>query len=156
MLKSCSVFFVKIMIPLMTMQMCISSLVLPLESSFNASTLTRTVHLELQFKSGVNFINMLMLAQLKVHRSKGMALTIVYVQPPKISQTVKEIKSICLYLLTAFYLTQPSSIQIICFDFKTQDSALPYNIIPWCSFYERKCCGAQLIFPQQNYNQLYQ
>ena len=85
MLKSCSVFFVKIMIPLMTMQMCISSLVLPLESSFNASTLTRTVHLELQFKSGVNFINMLMLAQLKVHRSKGMALTIVYVQPPKIS-----------------------------------------------------------------------
>ena len=49
--------------------------------------------------------------------------------PPKISWTVLRIKSICLHVLIIFYLTQPSSKQIICFDFKKQDSALPYNIL---------------------------
>ena len=38
-------------------------------------------------------------------------------------------KSICLHVLTVFYLTHPSSKQIICLDFKKQDSALPYNIL---------------------------
>ena len=36
--------------------------------------------------------------------------------PPKISSTVYGIKSICLLVLTVFYLTQTSSKQILCFD----------------------------------------
>jgi hypothetical protein len=37
--------------------------------------------------------------------------------PPKISWVVAGIKYICLHLLPIFYLIQPSSKQIICFDF---------------------------------------
>jgi hypothetical protein len=45
--------------------------------------------------------------------------------PPKISWVVSGIKYICLHLLPVFYLIQPSSKQIICFDFRKQNSVLP-------------------------------
>jgi hypothetical protein len=46
--------------------------------------------------------------------------------PPKISWVVLGIKYICLHLLPVFYLIQqPSSEQIICFDFWKQNSVLP-------------------------------
>ncbi len=45
--------------------------------------------------------------------------------PPKISWVVKGIKCICLHFLPVFYLIQPSSKQIICFDFGKQNSVLP-------------------------------
>jgi hypothetical protein len=53
--------------------------------------------------------------------------------PPKISWVVSGIKYICLYLLTVFYLIQPSRKQIICFDFQKQNSVLPVVFyVPWC------------------------
>ncbi len=45
--------------------------------------------------------------------------------PPKISWVVSEIKYIILHLLPVFYLIQPSSKRIICFDFRKQNSVLP-------------------------------
>ncbi len=45
--------------------------------------------------------------------------------PPKISKAVSGIKYICLHLLPVFCLIQPSSKQIICFDFQKQNSVLP-------------------------------
>ncbi len=45
--------------------------------------------------------------------------------PPKINQTIPGLKYICLHLFTVFYLIQPSSKQIICFDFRKQNSVLP-------------------------------
>jgi hypothetical protein len=45
--------------------------------------------------------------------------------PLKISWVISEIKYICLHLLPVFYLIQPSSKQIICFDFRKQNSVLP-------------------------------
>ncbi len=52
--------------------------------------------------------------------------------PPKISSTVWGIKYICLQLFTVFYLIQPSSKQIICFDFGKQNSMLPIVFyVPW-------------------------
>jgi hypothetical protein len=50
--------------------------------------------------------------------------------PPKISWVVSGIKYICLYLLPVFYLIQPSSKQIICFDFQKQNSVLPIPGVP--------------------------
>jgi hypothetical protein len=44
---------------------------------------------------------------------------------PKISWVVSGIKYICLLLLPVFYLIQPSSEQIICFDFQKQNSVVP-------------------------------
>ncbi len=45
--------------------------------------------------------------------------------PPKISWVITEIKYICLHLLPVFDLIQSSSKQIICFDFRKQNSVLP-------------------------------
>ncbi len=45
--------------------------------------------------------------------------------PPKLSWVISGIKYICLHLLPVFYLIQPSSKQIICFDFRKQNSVLP-------------------------------
>ena len=45
--------------------------------------------------------------------------------PPKISWVVSGLKYICVHLLPVFYLIQPSSKQIICFDFQKQNSVLP-------------------------------
>jgi hypothetical protein len=52
--------------------------------------------------------------------------------PPKISLTVWGIKYICLHLFTVFYLIQPSSKQIICFDFRKQNSVLPIVVYVPC------------------------
>ena len=38
-------------------------------------------------------------------------------------------KRYCVHVLIDFYLTLPSNKQIICFDFKKLDSAVPYNIL---------------------------
>jgi hypothetical protein len=53
--------------------------------------------------------------------------------PPKISWVVSGIKYICLHLLPVFYPIQPSSKQIICFDFQKQNSVLPTLVfyVPW-------------------------
>jgi hypothetical protein len=52
--------------------------------------------------------------------------------PPKISWVISGIKYICLRLLPVFYLIQPSSKQIICFDFRKQNSVLPIVFyVPW-------------------------
>ncbi len=52
--------------------------------------------------------------------------------PPKISMVVSGIKYICFHLLPVFYLIQPSSKQIICFDFRQQNSVLPIVFyVPW-------------------------
>ncbi len=45
--------------------------------------------------------------------------------PPKISWVVSGIKYTFLHLIPVFYLIQPSSKQIICFDFCKQNSVLP-------------------------------
>ncbi len=45
--------------------------------------------------------------------------------PPEIRRVNSGIKYICLHLLPVFYLIQPSSKQIICFDFGKQNSVLP-------------------------------
>ncbi len=45
--------------------------------------------------------------------------------PPKINKTVRGIKYICLLIFTVFYLIQPTSIQIIWFDFGKQNNVLP-------------------------------
>ncbi len=59
---------------------------------------------------------------------------------PKISLTIQGMKYICLRLFTVFYLIQPCSKQIICFDFGKQNSVLPivlyvpgfkYDVIIW-------------------------
>ena len=56
--------------------------------------------------------------------------------PPKISWVVSGIKYICLHSLTVFYLIQPSSNQIICFDFRKQNSVLPIVFhVPWKDLY---------------------
>jgi hypothetical protein len=53
-------------------------------------------------------------------------------RPPKISLTISGIKYIWLHLLPVFYLIQPSSKQIICFDFQKQNSLLPIVFhVPW-------------------------
>ncbi len=52
--------------------------------------------------------------------------------PPKISWVVSGIKYICLHLLPVFYLIQPSSKQINCFDFRKQNCVLPIVFyVPW-------------------------
>ncbi len=52
--------------------------------------------------------------------------------PPKISWAVSGIIYICLHLFPVFYLIQPSSKQIICFDFWKQDSVLLIVFyVPW-------------------------
>ncbi len=53
--------------------------------------------------------------------------------PPKISWVVSGIKYICLHLLPVFYLIHPSSKQIICFDFRKQNSVLLPLVfyLPW-------------------------
>ncbi len=52
--------------------------------------------------------------------------------PPKISCVVSGIKYICFHLLQVFYVIQPSSKQIICFDFRKQNSVLPIVFyVPW-------------------------
>ncbi len=52
--------------------------------------------------------------------------------PPKISWVVWGIKYICLHVFTVFYLIQPSSNQIICFEFGKQNSVLPTVFyVPW-------------------------
>ncbi len=52
--------------------------------------------------------------------------------PPKISWVVSGIKYICLHLLPVFYLIQPSSKQIICFDYQKLNSVLPKILyVPW-------------------------
>ncbi len=52
--------------------------------------------------------------------------------PPKICWAVSGIKYICLHLIHVFYLIQPSSKQIICFDFRKQNSVLPIVFyVPW-------------------------
>jgi hypothetical protein len=52
--------------------------------------------------------------------------------PSKISWVVSGMKYICLQLLPVFYLIQPSSKQIICFDFRKQNSVLPTVLyVPW-------------------------
>jgi hypothetical protein len=48
--------------------------------------------------------------------------------PPKISWVILGIRYICLHFVTVFYLIQPSSKQIICFDFGKQNSVLPKSI----------------------------
>ncbi len=51
---------------------------------------------------------------------------------PKIRSVVSGIKYICLHLLPVFFLIQLSSKQIICFDFRKQNSVLPivfYSIL---------------------------
>jgi hypothetical protein len=51
---------------------------------------------------------------------------------PKISWVVSGIKYIYLHLLLVLYLIQPSSKQIICFDFQKQNSVLLIVFyIPW-------------------------
>ncbi len=45
--------------------------------------------------------------------------------PPKISWAVSGIKDFCFHLHPVFYLIQPSSKQIICFDFRKKNSVLP-------------------------------
>ncbi len=58
--------------------------------------------------------------------------------PPKISWVVSGIKYICLHSLTVFYLIQPSSNQIICFDFRKQNSVLPIVFyVPWKKVYTK-------------------
>ncbi len=57
--------------------------------------------------------------------------------PPKISLVVSGIKYICLHLLPVFYLIQPSSKQIFCFDFRKQNSVLPMDSM-YLEFYEEK------------------
>ncbi len=53
-------------------------------------------------------------------------------RPPKISWAVWEIKYIFLHYLPVIYLIQPSSKQIICFDFRKQNSVLPIVFyVPW-------------------------
>ncbi len=71
--------------------------------------------------------------QNKVHKSKGKHYLLFMFSPPKISETIPGIKYICLHLFTVFYLIQPSSKQIICFDFRKQNSVLPIVFkVPWC------------------------
>ncbi len=67
--------------------------------------------------------------------------------PPKISWVVSGMKNICLHLLPVFYLIQPSSKQIICFDFQKQNSVL------WCYLYSILCTLAQTIYKINYYNQ---
>ncbi len=56
-----------------------------------------------------------------------------------------KIKCICLHLFTVFYLIQPSSKQIICFDFGKQNSVLPILFyVPWVNMV--KYC-TRLEFP---------
>ncbi len=54
--------------------------------------------------------------------------------PPKISWVVSVIKYICLHLLPVFYVIQPSSKQIICFDFRKQNSVLPIVFYVPCQY----------------------
>ncbi len=61
----------------------------------------------------------------KVHKSIQQHYLLFMFSPPKISRVVSEMKYICLHLLPVFYLIQPSSRQIICFDFRKQNSVLP-------------------------------
>ncbi len=57
--------------------------------------------------------------------------------PPKISWVVSGIKYICLHLFTVFYLVQPSSKQIIYFDFRKQNSVLPIVFyVPYFTIFE--------------------
>jgi hypothetical protein len=52
--------------------------------------------------------------------------------PPKISWVISGIKYIYLHLLPVFYLIEPSSKQIFCFDFRKQNSVLPIVFyVPW-------------------------
>ena len=44
-----------------------------------------------------------------------------------------------MYFLTGFYLTQPSSKQIICFEFENPNSVLPYNILCTLGEQRSKC-----------------
>jgi hypothetical protein len=55
--------------------------------------------------------------------------------PPKISWTISGIKCICLHILSVFYLIQPFIKQIICFDFRKQNSVLPIVFCVPCSLY---------------------
>ncbi len=59
----------------------------------------------------------------KVHKGKGR--TLFMFSPPKISWAVSGTKYICLHSIPVFYLIQPSGKQIICFDFRKQNSVLP-------------------------------
>ena len=62
-----------------------------------------------------------------MHRNKGRTLFIVYVQP------VWGIQNICSHLITVFYLTQPSSKRINCFDFEKQNT-YTYSYYMWLGF----------------------
>jgi hypothetical protein len=59
--------------------------------------------------------------------------------PTKISWVVSGIKCICLNLLPVFYLIQPFSKQIICFELQKQNSALPLVFSVPCP----KACSIQ-------------
>ena len=70
-----------------------------------------------------NFIYCLPLFVHKMWKSRYIEVKVAHYfvfmfSPPKISYTIWGIKAICLHLLTVFYLTQPFSKQIICFDFQ--------------------------------------
>ena len=65
----------------------------------------------------------------KVHRRTGRKPFIVYLWPSINKLDRLGIKNMCLHVISDFYLTQPSNKQLICFDFKKQNSSLPYNIL---------------------------
>jgi len=56
-----------------------------------------------------------------VHRGKGRKLFFAIFSPPKVGQTILEIKNICLLLLTVFYVTQPSKTNYLV-DFEKQNT----------------------------------
>ncbi len=63
---------------------------------------------------------------IKVHISRGRTQFVFMFSPPKITWVISGIKYICLHLLPVFYIIQPSSKQIICFDFRKQNT---YSIL---------------------------
>ncbi len=78
------------------------------------------------------------LATAKVHKSKVEHYFLFMFSPPKTSLTIQGIKYICLQLITAFYLIQPSSKQIICVEFRKQNSELPIVFyVSWLRQQER-------------------
>ncbi len=70
--------------------------------------------------------------ELKVHKSKGRTQFVVYVYSSKNKLGRLRNKLHFLQILPVFYLIQPSSKQIICFDFWKQNNVLPIVFyVPW-------------------------
>ncbi len=72
----------------------------------------------------------------KAHKSKGKTLFVVWPSKNKLVRLRNKIQF--LQLLPVFYLIQLSSKQIICFDFRKQNSVLPMVFyVPWVILSER-------------------